>query len=40
LKTTSQATGTKENRYAEETITLDAQGQPHSIFQKRILGAK
>jgi hypothetical protein len=30
------AKGTKRN--IEETIIIDAQGQPHSIFQKRILG--
>jgi len=29
--------GLKLRRNIEETIIIDAQGQPHSIFKKRIL---
>jgi hypothetical protein len=30
----------KPRRNIEELIVLDAKRQPHSIFQKRIVGAK
>ncbi len=41
LKKISQNLEAKEiTRNTEELITLDSKGQPHSIFQKRITGAK